>query len=67
MRDKDGFVIPCKHCDWMIYDEQDNKDYICLQFGGGITGYHHCYGDENCRYYEPKIKGAENEERIRTD
>lgn len=49
MKDKDGFTIKCKHCDWMIFDNFDNKDYMCLQ-------YHnlHCYGDDKCKYYIPE-------------
>ena len=54
MRDEEGFLIPCKHTDWKIVDDQENHDYVCMYFGNGTTGYHMCYGDENCRYYEPK-------------
>lgn len=61
MRDKDGFLIRCKHCEWMIYNDKEDKDFICQQFGDKTYGYHICYGDENCRYYEPDSKeGVEN-------
>ena len=62
MRDKDGFRIPCIHESWEIYDDQDNKDFIC-------RGNSDCYGwfcdqNERCKGYEPdmeiaKKRGAE--------
>lgn len=61
MRDKNGFLIRCKNCEWMIYNDKEDKDFICQQFGDKTYGYHICYGDENCRYYEPDLKeGVEN-------
>ena len=62
MKDKDGFDIRCEHSEWMIYDGRDNKDFICLRYGSRITGYHHCYCDENCKDYVPirRVKDVEN-------
>ena len=59
MRDKDGVVIRCKHSDWRMIDDSENQDYVCVRFK--TTGYHECYGDELCRFYEPK--GVKNEQR----
>ena len=58
MKDKDGFTIQCIHSDWQIYDSRDNKDFICGIFGNRLDGYHHCFGDEHCKYY--KVKGEED-------
>jgi len=52
MRDKDGFLIKCKHSNWEIYNERDDEDDICHT----IYGIRHCYADEKCKYYEPEIK-----------
>lgn len=51
MKDNDGNDIRCRHSEWRICDNQDNKDYICDR--PYMTGYHRCYCDEYCRYYEP--------------
>lgn len=56
MKDKDGFTIKCIYSDWQIYDKQDNKDFICRMFGDRWSGYHHCYGDDNCKYYKTEGK-----------
>jgi len=58
MKDKDGFVIRCKHSDWKIIDDAENQDYVCTHFDTNIISYHACYADEYCRFYEP-IKGEE--------
>lgn len=49
MKDKDGFTIKCEHTEWQIFDERDNKDYICQKYPRRIF----CYGDDNCPYYKP--------------
>lgn len=67
MRDAEGFLIPCKYCDWKIIDERDNHDFVCEKFARYNTGYHICYGDENCKYYEPCLKGEINENNIGAD
>ena len=46
MKDKDGFIIKCKHTTWQY--ENDEPEFVCGIFGRG--GY--CYGDENCPRYE---------------
>lgn len=56
MKDKDGFYIRCKHSDWQIIDDRDNKDFVCGKFGCRITGYHLCFADEHCLHYVPDIK-----------
>ena len=56
MRDKDGFLIRCKYCDWMIINDRDDKDFVCQKFPTYNYSAHQCYGDENCKYYEPDIK-----------
>ena len=56
MKDKDGFTVPCKHTEWRIIDERDNHDFVCMNYGGGITGQYFCYGDEKCKYYKPDVK-----------
>ena len=56
MRDKNGFLIRCKHCDWMIINDRDDKDFVCQKFPTYNYSSHQCYGDENCKYYEPDIK-----------
>lgn len=60
MRDKDGFIIPCKNSDWRIFDYLGNKSYICMLIGDKGSGYHECFGDENCRYYEPRRLKSES-------
>lgn len=60
MKDKDGFTIKCIYSDWQIYDEQDNKDFICRRYF--TAGYHHCYGDELCRDYKPEVKDEKLQE-----
>ena len=62
MRDKDGFLIRCKHSEWRIIDNRDNKDYVCLKFPTYNYSSHQCYADENCRYYVPDVKGEKLEE-----
>ena len=52
MKDADGFDIKCIHSDWMIYDDRDNKDFICRKYFTG--GYHHCFCDEHCLDYKPE-------------
>ena len=56
MKDKDGFTIRCKFSDWMIIDERDNKDFVCMKFPTFNYSAHQCYGDEHCKYYTPDIK-----------
>lgn len=51
MKDAEGWDIRCEHSDWMIYDNQDNKDYICRRYAS--VGYHHCYCDDHCKDYIP--------------
>ena len=62
MKDKDGFTIQCKNSDWMIVDNFDNHDFVCLKFGCRMTGYHLCYADEHCRHYVPDVKEKEKGE-----
>ena len=42
----------CKHSDWKIINDREDKDYVCVRDDSWITGYHLCYCDENCRFYE---------------
>ena len=65
MRDKEGFLIPCKYTEWKIIDKRDNKDFVCMN--EHLTLEHFCYGDENCRYYEPCLKGEMNENNTGAD
>ena len=52
MRDKNGFLIQCKHSTWEIIDDRDNHDFVCKrEFFGGK---HYCIADEHCKYYEPE-------------
>ena len=48
MKDAEGFTIKCKWTEWQIYDDQDNKDFIC----NGPCAKVHCHGDDSCEYYE---------------
>lgn len=65
MKDKDGFTIKCKYCTWKIYNNREDKDYVCDIYGGGIYGAHLCYGDDYCKHYEPNIKEeSENEQNV---
>ena len=57
MRDKDGCLIPCEHESWEIYNDREDKDFIC-------RGNSECYGwfcsqDEKCTGYEPNMRIAE--------
>lgn len=61
MRDKDGFLIQCKHCEWKIIDNQENQDYVCGIFGKQMIGYHVCFADEYCNRYEPDIREDDHE------
>lgn len=62
MRDKDGFLIRCKNCEWKIVNNREDQDYVCQKFGSSMISYHVCAGDEHCRYYEPDLKeGRDNE------
>lgn len=61
MKDKDGFTVKCIHCDWRIIDARDNKDFVCMKFGDRLSGYHLCYGDENCKYYQTQGKRGKND------
>ena len=56
MKDKDGFTILCKNCEWRIINNREDHDYVCTRFGDKMIGYHLCFGDDNCRYYEPDVK-----------
>lgn len=57
MRDKDGFIIKCKHTDWQIVDARDNHDDVCTCIDIVAPGYTlRCYADEKCPCYEPKIR-----------
>lgn len=58
-RDKDGFLIRCKYCEWKIINDRDDQDFVCGKFGDRIIDYHICYANELCRYYEPK-EGDDN-------
>lgn len=60
MRDNNGFLIHCKHCEWMIINDREDHDFVCRKLENW-TGYHLCYGDENCRYYDPDVKERGNE------
>ena len=60
MKDKDGFLIKCKNCEWMIINDWEDHDFVCRQFGDRMIGYHMCYGDEHCRYYEPDKKESDD-------
>ena len=62
MRDKEGFLIPCKYTEWKIIDTQDNKDFVCTKFPTYNYSAHLCHADEMCRYYVPDVRGEENEE-----
>lgn len=53
MKDKDGFIIKCKHTGWQY--ENDEPEFVCKVKGRG--GY--CYGDENCPRYE--AEGSEED------
>lgn len=59
MKDKDGFTIRCKHSEWRIINDQEDQDFVCDRFGTDALGYHMCFGDEFCRYYEPN-EGSDN-------
>lgn len=54
MKDKDGFLIRCEHCEWKIINDKEEQDFVCQKFGSSVIDYHICFADENCRYYEPK-------------
>jgi len=56
MKDKDGFTIRCKHSDWQIVDERDNKEFVCLKFPTFNFSARRCYADETCKYYEPDLR-----------
>ena len=49
MRDKDGFVIRCIHSHFQVINENDDAEFVCRKYGG-----HFCYGDEDCKGYEPE-------------
>lgn len=55
MRDKDGFIIKCKHSDWQIIDDDWNHEDVCLMYGNGLYRYI-CYADEHCEHYVPDVK-----------
>lgn len=56
MKDKDGFRIPCIDEHWEIYNNREDKDFIC-------RGDSECYGwfcsqDEKCKGYKPNMEIA---------
>ena len=56
MRDKQGFLIPCIYGHWEIYNEREDKDFIC-------RGDSDCYGwfcdqNEKCPGYKPNMEIA---------
>lgn len=57
MKDAEGFTIKCINTEWMIYDNRDNKDFMCLMYAGRK----HCYGDDSCKYYKPVRREGVND------
>ena len=56
MRDKNGFLIPCVDERWEIYNDREDKDFIC-------RGDSDCYGwfceqSEKCPGYKPNMEIA---------
>lgn len=56
MKYEDGCTVRCKHAQWEIYNDREDKDYIC-------RGDSDCYGwfcpfDDKCKGYEPDIDHA---------
>lgn len=60
MKDKNGFLIRCKHCEWKIINDKEEQDFVCQKFGSSVIDYHICFADEHCRYYEPDVRGDDN-------
>ena len=56
MRDKDGFLIPCINENWEIYNDREDKDFICRGDSDNYGWF--CCQDEKCAGYKPNLSIA---------
>lgn len=54
MKDEQGFEVLCEFEHWEIYNNREDKDYICR--GEGNYGWFCAYAAnrDKCPYYKPK-------------
>ena len=52
MKDSEGFTIRCKHARWEVINDDWDHDYMC-----SADRHISCYGNDQCKHYEPDITG----------